>query len=134
MTAELFFSDTIGNWFVYISKSYSASKTGFAESDRLIYFLIYAIVSMTFSPVGEELFYRGIVQGSFAVQFGNPKASIFDSLGFAVTHLAHFGIVYISGAWKFLLIPSLVWMLFMFATGKLFFFCKEKPAAFGVPS
>ena len=126
MAAELFFSDTFSNWFVYISRSYAVSRTGLAESDRFIYFLIYAIVGMTFSPIGEEFFYRGIVHGSFSGQFGNQKASTFESIAFAVTHLAHFGIVYISGVWKFLLVPSLAWMFFMFATGKLFFFCKEK--------
>ena len=81
---------------------------------------------MTFSPIGEEFFYRGIVHSTFAVHSGNQKASIFDSLAFAVTHLAHFGVVYISGEWKFLFVPALTWMLFMFATGRLFFFCKEK--------
>ena len=125
LIAELFFGDSIGNWFVYISKSYAVSRTGLQDSERLIYFLIYAIVGMTFSPIGEELFYRGIVHGCFAVKLGDEKASTIDSLAFAMTHLAHFGIVFISGVWKFLLIPSLVWMLFMFATGKLFFFCRK---------
>ena len=52
---------------------------------------------MTFSPIGEELFYRGIVHGSFTGRFGEQKASFFDSLTFAITHLAHFGIVYVLG-------------------------------------
>lgn len=126
LTAELFFSNTLSNWFVYISKSYAISRTVLQESDRLIYFLIYSIIAMTFSPIGEELFYRGIVHGCFGVQSGDQKASIFDSLAFAVAHLAHFGIVYISGTWKFLFVPALMWMFFMFAVGRLFFLCKKK--------
>lgn len=126
MVAELLFTDTISNWFVYISKSYAVSKTVLSDSDRLIYFVIYAIIGMTFSPIGEELFYRGIIHGSFASLFGNQKASIIDSSAFAVTHLAHFGIVYKEGTWNFLFFPALLWVLFMFIASRLFYLCKEK--------
>ena len=57
---------------------------------------------MTFSPIGEELFYCEIVHGCFAGRFGEQKASFFDSLTFAITHLAHFGIVYVLGGWLYL--------------------------------
>ena len=95
-------------------------------SEKQIYFLIYAVVGMTFSPIGEELLYRGIIHGSFATQLGERKASWVDSLAFAVTHLAHFGIVFISGAWTFFLLPGLLWVIFMGAVSLLFLACKEK--------
>ena len=126
ITARLFFNETVSNWFVYISRSYKVSRTGFAEPGRLIFFVIYAVIAMTFSPIGEELFYRGIVHGSFAIQYGERKASIIDSLAFAVTHLAHFGIVYYAGTWNFLFLPALLWVFFMFIASRLFFLCKEK--------
>jgi membrane protease YdiL (CAAX protease family) len=81
---------------------------------------------MVFSPIGEELFYRGIVHGSFVPKTGEHMASIIDSLAFALTHLAHFGIVYIMGNWSFLFVPSLLWVFFMFLTSRLFFLCKVK--------
>jgi membrane protease YdiL (CAAX protease family) len=81
---------------------------------------------MTFSPIGEELFYRGIVHGSFAVNFGEQKASLADSSAFALTHLAHFGIVYISASWHFLFVPALLWVLSMFLASLAFTKCKEK--------
>ena len=52
------------NPFVYISKSY-AVPAALSAADRLIYFMIYAVIGMTFSPVGEEFFYRGLVHSSF---------------------------------------------------------------------
>ena len=122
----LLYKHSYSNWFVYIAKSYSASGIILTDSNRLTYFLIYSVTAMTFSPIGEELFYRGIVHGSFAGQFGEQKASIFDSLAFAITHLAHFGIVYVSGGWQFLFIPALLWMSGMFLTSRVFFICKEK--------
>ena len=122
----LFYKHSINHWFVYISRSYSASGIALSSSQKFTYFLIYSLSGITFSPIGEELFYRGIVHGSFAMDFGEQKASVLDSLAFALTHLAHFGIVYISGRWQFLFIPATIWVIFMFITSRIFFFCKEK--------
>ncbi|RAU84338.1 CPBP family intramembrane glutamic endopeptidase [Pontibacter arcticus] len=123
---EFLFSDTISNSFVYISKSYAVSRTGFSDADRLIYFIIYAVIGMSFSPIGEELFYRGVVHGSLAVNTSEYKASVLDSLAFAITHLAHFGIIYTLGKWEFLFLPALVWVFFMFVTSRIFFVCKQQ--------
>ena len=122
----LLYKHNYGNWFVYIAKSYNASGIILTDSNRLTYFLIYSITGMTFSPIGEELFYRGMVHGSFVGRFGEQKASVFDSLAFAITHLAHFGIVYVSGGWHFLFIPALLWVFFMYLASRLFFLCKVK--------
>ena len=123
--AKLLFSHTLSNWFVYISKSYSASGIVLQGSQRQIYFLIYSLTGMTFSPIGEELFYRGLVHGSFAESVGEQKASIADSSAFALTHLAHFGIVYVAGDWNFLFLPALLWVFSMFVASRIFFICKQ---------
>ena len=126
--AEICFGNTVNNWFVYISKSYSSVDLirNATDREKQVYFLIYAIIGMTFSPGGEELLYRGMIQGSFATRLGDHQASLIDSLAFSLTHLAHFGIVIISGVWSFLFLPGLLWVILMFGTSLLFFFCKEK--------
>ncbi len=123
--ATFFFGFSMENCFVYISKSY-AVPAALSSSDRLIYFIIYALIGMSFSPIGEELFYRGLVHSSFADQFGEKQASAIDSSAFALTHLAHFGIVYLAGTWKFLFFPALLWLLMMYLASRLFFICKQK--------
>jgi membrane protease YdiL (CAAX protease family) len=120
------YANTISNWFVYISKSYAVSKIGLQGNDRHIYFVIYAIIGMSFSPVGEELFYRGLVHGALAGSYQERTASTLDSLAFALTHLAHFGIVYIAGGWHFLFLPAVLWVCGMFLASKVFFFSKQK--------
>lgn len=119
------YGHTISNAFVYISGT-NATGGILSPDMRLMYFLIGSLVSMTFSPIGEELFYRGVVHGSFVPHFGEHKASVFDSLAFALTHLAHFGIVYVAGAWQFLLVPALLWVAGMFFTSRIFFLCKQR--------
>ena len=81
---------------------------------------------MTFSPIGEELFFRGIVHSSFAKSFGDKKASFVDSSAFALTHIAHFGLVFINNQWKFLTTPTLIWVLSMFSVSVLFFIFKKR--------
>ena len=119
------YQNSISNWFVYISNSYTI-PAGELENNRNIYFLIFAIIGMTFSPIGEELLYRGLIHQSFVAKFGENKASVLDSLAFAITHLAHFGIIYSFGGWKFFFLPAFLWMLIIFLTGRLFYYCKNK--------
>jgi membrane protease YdiL (CAAX protease family) len=80
---------------------------------------------MLFSPIGEELFFRGIVHTSFANSIGDKKASLVDSSAFALTHLSHFGLVFIHPQWRFLPIPALLWVVGMFVASRLFFRFKQ---------
>lgn len=110
----------VSNVFVYIAKSTRP------ENFNSIFFLIYTAVSMTFSPIGEELFYRGIVHHSFVGRLGERGAAVVDSAAFALTHLAHFGIIYVAGEWEILPVSAILWVLSMFATCIVFNIVKRK--------
>jgi membrane protease YdiL (CAAX protease family) len=47
-------------------------------ADR-VYSSVMVLTGMTFSPIGEELFFRGIVHSSFAESIGDKKALIVSS-------------------------------------------------------
>lgn len=123
--ANALYGHGYSNWYAYIGKSYNI-PAGINEHDRLILFLIMALTGMIFSPIGEELFFRGIVHGTFAASLGDKKASLIDSAAFAIVHLSHFGIVYIDGRWQFLPLPSFLWIAGMFVTSLLFFAFKKQ--------
>ncbi|MCH7785838.1 MAG: CPBP family intramembrane metalloprotease [Bacteroidetes bacterium] len=121
------YQHSISNWFVYISNSYGAIPIEELKgNNKHLYFVIFALIGMTFSPIGEELLYRGLIHQSFVSRYGNNKASIIDSLAFTIVHLAHFGIIYVNGTWEFLFIPAFLWLLLMFLTSRMFFYCKSK--------
>jgi membrane protease YdiL (CAAX protease family) len=120
------FFDSYNNWFIYLSKAYTIRPEAYMKNDRFVYFIVFALIGMTFSPIGEELLYRGLIHESFADKTGHYFASLIDSGAFAVTHLAHFGIVYIEGGWKFLLLPAILWVLLMFLISRLFYFARQK--------
>jgi membrane protease YdiL (CAAX protease family) len=84
-------------------------------------FVIMAFTGMTFSPIGEELFFRGIVHASFEKSIGQTRASVVDALAFALTHISHFGLVFISDQWHFLGLPTFMWVLGMFLLSLVFF-------------
>ncbi len=119
------YDQTVSNWYVYVGRSYNLPE-GLGGQDKLIYFIIFATTGMVFSPVGEELFFRGIVHSSFAASVGEAKAAVIDALAFAFTHLAHFGIVYVSGVWTLLPVPAALWVIGMFAASLIFIACKKK--------
>ena len=60
LTGNLLYGSSIENWYVYIGNSYKIPE-GIIGKEKLLYFLIVAATGMIFSPIGEELFFRGII-------------------------------------------------------------------------
>ncbi|MEO6674986.1 MAG: type II CAAX endopeptidase family protein [Ginsengibacter sp.] len=118
------YGNSYDNWYNYIGRSYNIPQA-MDHHDKAVLFTIMAITAMTFSPIGEELFFRGIVHSSFAKSIGEKKASIVDSSAFAATHISHFGLVFINNRWNFLTTPALIWVSSMFLVSVLFFVCKR---------
>ena len=119
------YGESYKNWYEYIGKSYNIPENISTEGKRTM-FLIMAITGMIFSPIGEELFFRGIVHGSFAKSVGNRTASMIDSSAFALTHISHFGLVFVNQNWDFYLAPALIWVLAMFIASLIFFEMKKR--------
>lgn len=126
LAGKYLYQDTIENWFFYISRSFKTISLEELHKSRSLYFVLFALVGMTFSPLGEEFLYRGLIHESFVPKLGNNGSSLIDSAAFALVHLAHFGIVFLQGHWDILYIPALLWMLFMFVASRLFFYCKTR--------
>ena len=121
---DLMYENSFQNWFKYIGKSYNIPDNLSADNKRLLFFVT-AGIGAVFSPIGEEFYFRGLIHGSFAKSLGEVKASVIDSTAFALTHLAHFGIVFINGQWEFYSLPALIWVLAMFSASILFFKMKK---------
>jgi hypothetical protein len=125
LLGQVLYGKSYENWYEYIGKSYNIPKNISTQSKRTM-FMIMAVTGMIFSPIGEELFFRGIVHGSFAKSIGNKKASIIDSSAFALTHISHFGLVFINNKWDFYLVPTLIWVSSMFIVSLIFFEMKKR--------
>lgn len=122
---HLLYGTTFENWYVYIGKSYKI-PSAISSHDKTILFTVMVLTGMTFSPIGEELFFRGIVHTSFAESIGDKKASLVDSTAFALTHISHFGLVFVNSHWNLYPVPTFIWILSMFLVSLLFFLCKKR--------
>lgn len=119
-----FYGPSDYNAFTYIARTYQGLPEAMDSQSRLMYFAVFAGISMLFSPLGEELFYRGIIHENLSVKVDHNNASIIDSLAFSLVHLSHFGIVYLNGEWRFLFWPSILWMLGLYASCRLFYLAR----------
>lgn len=125
MLGYYLYGSTPNNWYVYIADSYRLPAEALA-GQKQIYFIIFALIGMTFSPIGEELLYRGLIHQSFIKRFGDNYASVFDSLAFAIVHIAHFGLIYTAMGWHFLYRPGLQWVAITYFAARLFYYSKKK--------
>ena len=100
-------------------------RFGAVADGSLPHYLLWLAIAIFAAGLGEELFFRGVVHGSFAKSIGDQKASIVDSLAFALTHIAHFGLVFINGNWTFYFVPTLIWVIGMFLVSIVFFQMKK---------
>ena len=125
LLGQSLYGNSYENWYQYIGKSYNI-PTGIDSHNKVILFAIMALTGMTFSPIGEELFFRGIVHSSFARSIGERKASVVDSSAFALTHISHFGLVFVNSQWNFYTIPAILWVASMFLVSVLLFVLKQR--------
>ncbi len=121
---QILYGNTYENWYQYIGKSYQIPPI-ISQNDKQILFVVMAFQGMAFSPIGEELLFRGVIHASFEKSVGEKNASIVDSIAFALTHISHFGLVFINNKWAFYTIPSMIWVMCMFLVSILFFTCKK---------
>ena len=117
---QILYGNSFQNWYEYVGKSYKI-PAAITPTDRNLMFAIMAITGMSFSPIGEELFFRGIVHSGFAKSVGEKNASLVDSAAFALTHISHFGLVFINNKWGFFAMPAIIWVTSMFLVSLLFF-------------
>ena len=117
-----------GNSLVYISRTYGNLAHVLNDQNRQLYFLIFTVPSLLFSPIGEEIFYRGLVHECFARSLGNRNATLIDSATFALVHVAHFGLIYAGpdSGWRLLPGPTLLWVASLFVTCLLFNVARKK--------
>lgn len=117
-----------GNSLVYIARTYGNIAQVLNDQNRLLYFLMFTVPSLLFSPIGEEIFYRGLVHECFAPRLGHRSATLLDGAAFALVHVAHFGLVYAGpeAGWRFLPGPTLLWVASLFGTCLLFSVARRK--------
>ncbi len=126
------FGQTVDNWFVSVRRSFPVTPEMEAMS-RMQLFWIISVPSMIFSPLGEELFFRGFLQQAVEERWNYRTGVVVDAGLFAAIHLFHHGILRIDGQLQLLPVSGAIWMLLIFGTGVLFAFLRRATGSLVAP-
>ncbi len=89
-------------------------------------FFITTVPSMIFSPIGEELFFRGMIHETTKEKTNEFHAKVTNSLAFATVHIMHYGFIIEGATIEYLFGSGSVWFLLMFGLSMLFSLCRQK--------
>jgi len=125
-TGLLLFGVSANNWFVSIKNSYF-NTFDTTSMPLMSLFIIFTMPALIFSPLGEEIFFRGFLQEALSSRFSYNRAMQIDALFFALIHLFHHGFVKdAAGVIHFYPLSGFCWVLLMFATALTFAWLKKK--------
>lgn len=118
------FGTGMDNWYVSIAANFS--QTVPATLSTLQLFLMFTIASMIFSPIGEEIFFRGLLQRALEDRFSERTSTWIESVAFGLVHLCHHGLVV--GAAGFTLLPrsAPTWFALMVLSALLFAWLRKR--------
>lgn len=109
------FGMTAENWYISIRNSYldNIQANGIPMEQA---FWIITIPALIFSPIGEEIYFRGFLQEALATKLPYRTSMILESLFFGLIHLFHHGIIYQNGYYDILQVSGIIWVALMFGT------------------
>lgn len=120
------------NWFVSVRRSFPNTPEMAGLSTAGLFWMI-SIPSMIFSPLGEEIFFRGVLQQAVEERWDHRTGVIVDAGWFALVHLFHHGIVRIDGAVQLFPLSGALWVALIFGSGVLFAFLRRKSGSLIAP-
>jgi membrane protease YdiL (CAAX protease family) len=112
----LFFDKGPDNWFVTIANYYIGQVPGAMDMPIQRFFIIVTVPALIFSPIGEEIFFRGFLQDALQSRFGLQVSMIIESGIFGLVHLFHHGLVRSNGGIQFYPVSGMLWVMLMFVT------------------
>ena len=105
--------------FVTIARNFGRSFDTGGKSTFLL-FAVFTVPSMIFSPIGEEFFFRALLQRSLEDFTSRSLATVCECSVFAIVHLCHHGLYRTSMGFSFWMPSSIIWAALMFLAGYLF--------------
>ncbi len=119
----LLYGTGMENWGMTVVNEYTAQQAVIIPA----VFAVVTFLSMLFSPIGEELFFRGMIYEVLADKLSSYKrAGFWSSIAFAAIHIPHHGIVFADRRFVSILIPIILWFGIMYLVSQLFIFARRK--------
>ena len=117
----------IGHPFVSVARNYLLQEPDGWSLLRL--HLTFTVAACLFSPLGEEIFYRGFLQKVLADRYGATPATAMEAGLFALVHLCHHGILVTAAGVVLLPASGALWVGQMFLLALLFAWLRRGAAS-----
>ena len=126
------FGETDDNWFISVQRSFPITPAMEGAPISQLFWII-SIPAMIFSPLGEEIFFRGFLQQAVEERWDHRTGVVVDAGCFAAVHLFHHGILRIDGQIQVFPLSGAIWMVLIFGTGVLFALLRRKTGSLVAP-
>jgi membrane protease YdiL (CAAX protease family) len=118
------FGTSQDNWFVSVGDSFRAQPTDGLGLLQLS--LMFTLPGMLFSPIGEEIFFRGYFQRCLETRFSERNSTLIEASWFGGVHLVHHGIVLTAAGNGFRAMSGALWFLLMVALSCMFAWLRKR--------
>ncbi|MDQ8201702.1 CPBP family intramembrane glutamic endopeptidase [Pelagicoccus sp. SDUM812003] len=113
------------NWFMSVGYRYLSDQR-IVDLPQHLAFIAFTVPALIASPVGEELFFRGVIHHAIEERTGLKIATVATSALFAFTQLAHHGIHRTNNGLEILPVSGFLWFLLMFVAGVVFTIARHR--------
>ena len=112
------------NWFISVARNFS--QTANTKLPILQLYLMFTVTAMIFSPFGEEIFFRGLLQRALEERFTVRTSTWIECFAFGLVHLCHHGLMV--GALGLTLLPrsAPIWVVLMVLVAYLFAWLRKR--------
>lgn len=107
------------NWFVSIANNYRSVMDTRGMSPLALH-LVFTLPALLFSPIAEEMFFRGILQRTLEQHWSQTASTLAECAAFGAVHLCHHGLVTSAAGLGWRPLSGSLWMILMFLTALLF--------------
>jgi membrane protease YdiL (CAAX protease family) len=114
----VFFGPRPDNWFVTVAASYRGMMDTSRFSMPMLY-LVFTAPALLFSPIGEEIFFRGLLQRALESRCSRPASTVLECAAFGLVHLCHHGLFYGATGLALRPVSGVSWVALMFLTALL---------------
>ena len=113
------FAGSPDNWYVTVAeRMLRDARLGDLPDTSL--FLALAVPAAIFSPIGEEFFFRGVLQETMAERVGAIRAAVITATVFGVMHIVHHGLAVEPDGLELRTVSGALWVLLTIGLGLLF--------------
>jgi membrane protease YdiL (CAAX protease family) len=111
------------NWCVSIRDSFHLAEMR-AAMPLAAAFAAVVLPAIIFSPIGEEILFRGLLQQSFARRWSVPIATVVNGLAFGLVHLHVHGLWHDAAGFHLRLVSGALMVLLMAGVSAVFTLCR----------